>query len=163
MPSLSRGIFSSIAAKSKRFVTVSAASPFYLLVGTYRERHQALNPGGAGQSPCATDCFRSESRRPLIMRTSVFQDRSCRMLGVQQCTLSHFQFDWNWWSCAQGLRSGSPRALGLEPVVRNDPSQCFPGKPPRPWNVMYNEKPLTAMAIAISTKRTATPYLYQGS
>ncbi len=29
---------------------------------------KAQNPGGAGQSPCATACFRSESRRPLIMR-----------------------------------------------------------------------------------------------
>ncbi len=47
----------------------ASASPFHLRVEAPIGRGiKALNPGGAGQSPCATACFRSESGRPLIMR-----------------------------------------------------------------------------------------------
>jgi len=47
------------------------AIPFHLSAGTEPASGEAPKRkilGVRGQSPCATACFRSESRRPLIMR-----------------------------------------------------------------------------------------------
>ena len=49
----------------------AAPSPFHLSAGTEPASGEVPKRkilGVRGQSPCATACFRSESRRPLIMR-----------------------------------------------------------------------------------------------
>ena len=53
----------------------AAPSPFHLSAGTEPASGEAPKRkilGVRGQSPCATACFRSESRRPLIMRALAF-------------------------------------------------------------------------------------------
>jgi hypothetical protein len=52
----------------------AAPSPFHLSAGTEPASGEVPKRkilGVRGQSPCATACFRSESRRPLIMRASM--------------------------------------------------------------------------------------------